>query len=856
MSKLIIPLGCAFLFALAVGMSRIVLAEPDDESSERHLTIEMLLDRERLGAVFAVSSKDKVYFELLRPASSLEGALPFRLETAHSNARKLIMTVPRDGGKAPAPLFEQEGKSAYWFASARPLSQDGRYWSLVRMRDGRMQPGVFDSTANKAQFFDISLRDGADVPVVQWASGNDLVLLANGAGSETETTFSPVVEGARQRALAREMAWRHRAQSTGSPIGAGRFATKKGRGGTSSRIVVLNVETGATRVLAEGEFWRIEVSPDRMYVAVLEFDHGRATIAASSDTAVLRSEGRQGIAIIEVATAEKRSLQPRGNEQLSHWSWSATSGELILLKRWAIDAEQTEKQFVVLNSLADVTRVLPAGVDQLRWWGEDLLYVEPASERVQGRNWVLSDPDGNSRVLISVDRSESTQLVGGDHQFLYFLDDGELWRISRSGQRQSIEGVANGNLKLCSTLSLLPRRQNTSTDAFGASKLGGLANIRDSVFEYRDGDQRCLTAVMSEGGKLANGHCYVGEAVPMVRDGTDALLVLSNEIGIGSVLDRLSLDQAREVSPLVVFNEHLAAVLPSTNAIRIDHVGPSGEQLFSWLHLPPDIDTDRARRLPVVVTPYAGLVHGDELTESRGSYDGLSIWDVMPVAPTALEVLTGAGYAVLTPSIPLGKRGEAGDPLTMIVPSVTSALDTGIESGLINPDQIAAIGHSYGGFSVLSLAVHTNRFRALIASAPTSNLTNRYGDFIEYMRFAAAEYSFRERTSAWMFEIGQHRMGSAPWEDPERYVRNSPLFFADRVVTPLMLIHGDMDFVGMNQSEQMFTALARQGKDVLFVRYWGEEHTIQQPQNQRDMWNRVFEFLEDNGMTPVPKTVH
>lgn len=72
-----------------------------------------------------------------------------------------------------------------------------------------------------------------------------------------------------------------------------------------------------------------------------------------------------------------------------------------------------------------------------------------------------------------------------------------------------------------------------------------------------------------------------------------------------------------------------------------------------------------------------------------------------------------------------------------------------------------------------------------------------------------------------------------------------------------MLIHGGMDYTTIPvNSEEIFTALRRSGKDVVFVRYLGEEHAIEQPQNQRDMWERVFDFLEDNGVTPGPKLVH
>ena len=88
-------------------------------------------------------------------------------------------------------------------------------------------------------------------------------------------------------------------------------------------------------------------------------------------------------------------------------------------------------------------------------------------------------------------------------------------------------------------------------------------------------------------------------------------------------------------------------------------------------------------------------------------------------------------------------------------------------------------------------------------------------------------------------------MGTMPWRDPERYVSNSPLFFADRVSTPIMLIHGDLDTMGtIYQTEEMFTALHRENKDAMLVTYMGEVHTVEHPQNQRDMWKRIFSFLE------------
>ncbi len=88
-------------------------------------------------------------------------------------------------------------------------------------------------------------------------------------------------------------------------------------------------------------------------------------------------------------------------------------------------------------------------------------------------------------------------------------------------------------------------------------------------------------------------------------------------------------------------------------------------------------------------------------------------------------------------------------------------------------------------------------------------------------------------------------MGGPPWQDAQRYVRNSPLFQAERVETPLLIIQGDMDYVPLQQGEQFFSALYRQGKRARFVRYWGEGHVFQSPANIRDMWEEVYGWFDE-----------
>ena len=96
-----------------------------------------------------------------------------------------------------------------------------------------------------------------------------------------------------------------------------------------------------------------------------------------------------------------------------------------------------------------------------------------------------------------------------------------------------------------------------------------------------------------------------------------------------------------------------------------------------------------------------------------------------------------------------------------------------------------------------------------------------------------------------------------PWErtkdvvrtrkDLGRYMRNSPIFYVERVETPVMIVQGDLDYVAIQQGEEFFTSLYRQGKRAEFVRYWGEGHVLESPANIRDMWARIETWLDEFG---------
>ena len=163
--------------------------------------------------------------------------------------------------------------------------------------------------------------------------------------------------------------------------------------------------------------------------------------------------------------------------------------------------------------------------------------------------------------------------------------------------------------------------------------------------------------------------------------------------------------------------------------------------------------------------------------------------------------------------------------------------------GYIDPKRVALWGHSFGGYGALVAASRTHRFAAIIAANGPSDLISARGVFAPNYRVNPEDGSMLRLFSGWA-ESGQGDLISTPWRDPELYVRNSPIFFADRIHTPLLLFAGDLDIVGVGQQEEMFSALWRENKDAELVTFFGEGHVLASPSNIRAMYAKAWEFLD------------
>lgn len=267
----------------------------------------------------------------------------------------------------------------------------------------------------------------------------------------------------------------------------------------------------------------------------------------------------------------------------------------------------------------------------------------------------------------------------------------------------------------------------------------------------------------------------------------------------------------------------------------IDYTSLDGERLKGLLILP--VDYQPGRRYPMVTWVYAGKVFRNETDGENVDVNG---W----TTNLNLQLFASHGYVVLLPSMPLKSDQGAinDDVLLRITNGVLPAVDKAIELGIADAERVAVAGHSFGGYSTYALITQTTRFKAAIAISGITDFIAAHGLFPAAQRY---EDNPHEKLSMRnIMESGAARRDVPWWNDYGHYLRNSPIFYVDRVQTPLLILHGDMDFVDISGAEQFFSALLRQGRRARFVRYAGENHAFVSPANMRDLWAQMYAWLD------------
>jgi dipeptidyl aminopeptidase/acylaminoacyl peptidase len=229
---------------------------------------------------------------------------------------------------------------------------------------------------------------------------------------------------------------------------------------------------------------------------------------------------------------------------------------------------------------------------------------------------------------------------------------------------------------------------------------------------------------------------------------------------------------------------------------------------------------DPKKKYPMLVYIYEKLSQG--LHQFRNPAPGTSINPTFYVSN---------GYLVFMPDIvyTIGYPGPSA--LKCVLPGIQAVVDR----GYVNEKAIGIQGHSWGGYQIAYMVTQTNRFKAAAPGAVVANMTSAYSG----IRWGTG------LPRQFQYERSQSRIGGSLWEYPLRFLDNSPIFRADQVETPLLLIHNDEDdAVPWYQGIEYFLALRRLGKEAYLFSYNGEKHGLRKRINQKDYTRRLQEFFD------------
>lgn len=190
------------------------------------------------------------------------------------------------------------------------------------------------------------------------------------------------------------------------------------------------------------------------------------------------------------------------------------------------------------------------------------------------------------------------------------------------------------------------------------------------------------------------------------------------------------------------------------------------------------------------------------------------------------------GYVILVPDI----HYTSGVPGESAYQYVCSGVEEMCKKyPWIDKDRIGIDGQSWGGYQTAYLVTRTDMFACAGSGAPVSNMTSAFGG----IRWGTGDSRQAQ------YEQGQSRIGRNLWEAPHLYMANSPIFYADRVHTPLLIMHNDNDgAVPWYQGIEMFMALRRLDKPVWMLEYNNEEHNLKERRNRKDITKRLQQFFD------------
>ncbi|WP_176787278.1 prolyl oligopeptidase family serine peptidase [Sphingomonas sp. NFR15] len=744
-------------------------------------------------------------FERLMP---FEAAARFDLDAMDVLRSRLYVVDLADPAEAKPllPLDRDAGMVMLGF------SPDGKRLAIGRLDRQHWTLGVVTLASGAARWFKVAPDTSEFRPTLAWVSDTQVVMLAQANATPPWVLRRDAEDRAE---VARLWALAQAGQvPTVTAIGSGHDAVVLPPA-PPVRLLRLDVTTGITRLLAQGDFETLRLSPDRRHVALTE----QAELIRVTTTAPIRQSDdlrRRRLRIVDVTNGRVWSPCAVCDLPFDPPVWSPRGDRLLFFARhgaqawsagrpWVAQVEAQRARPVALSGVRPEVIMRRGAYDAvaLGWLGARPLLFGRTISKPARVDWYALGASGATILTANVAAPTAT-LAGGSAPIV--LAAGAAWRLGRrkAPLLTGMDGVA--------VLPTGAQRPEQSAVLLGWRQAGGGIVIDRPGSGIR---------------RFAAG---ADDVVRPAAASSQNDLVVVQDIEANGVAHLAIVPKAGPPLTVATINARLADVSQRA-PVPVRHHLPGGETVTSWLYRPAAA-ADNVKP-PLIVVPYAGTVYGDEPP---------GLWNPgVGRTYTNVPALVGHGYAVLLPSMPaLAATDHA--PFDF-AGQILSAVDAVIARGEADPARLGLWGHSYGGYTGASVATETDRFKAIIVSSGIYDLTSFQGTFAPTARRSPG-YGLGILPWAGWTETGQPGLGATPSTNPARYVANSPVYHTDRITTPLLIMAADRDFTPLQQGEQLFSALYRQGKDAELVSYWGENHVLMSPANVRDAYARAFAWFD------------
>ncbi|MCK5169799.1 MAG: S9 family peptidase, partial [Bacteroidales bacterium] len=275
-------------------------------------------------------------------------------------------------------------------------------------------------------------------------------------------------------------------------------------------------------------------------------------------------------------------------------------------------------------------------------------------------------------------------------------------------------------------------------------------------------------------------------------------------------------DPEKENFEDVVFGNHEDWVYTTSEGTEID----------GRVYYPPNFDA--SKKYPLIVNYYAGTSPVNR--SFRGRYP-LNFYAALGYVVYVLQPSGTFGYGQDYSAAHVNNWGIT--VADEIIEASTQFLE---EHPFINKDKVGCTGASYGGFMTMLLSTRTNMFAAAISHAGISSISSYWGEGYWGYAYSAAATAL-----------------SFPWNNHKVYVDQSPLFHADKINTPLLLLHGNSDTnVPPGESYQLYTALKILGRPVEMIEIKGQNHHILD-YKKRIKWQKTIHAWFDKYLKDQPE---